>query len=126
MQPNDRKAIAELTELARILSGMEQIRKDKKRSELENRVCNPQNAGTGGREVMWMGTQTMRILKRISPKSALSVFLVFMYSPYNRFRASLITFSTGAAGSSFSMAATTFCDAACANPSMVSAATASS
>lgn len=31
----------------------------------------------------------------------------FMYSPYNRFRASLITFSTGAAGSSFSMAATT-------------------
>ncbi len=30
MQPNDRKAIAELTELARILSGMEQISKDKK------------------------------------------------------------------------------------------------
>jgi len=49
-----------------------------------------------------------------------------MYSPYNRFKASLITFSTGAAGSSFSMAATTFCDAACANPSMVSAETASS
>ena len=34
MQPNDRKAIAELTELARILSGMEQIRKDKKEANL--------------------------------------------------------------------------------------------
>lgn len=35
MQPNDRKAIAELTELARILSGMEQIRKDKKEANLK-------------------------------------------------------------------------------------------
>ena len=52
MQPNDRKAIAELTELARILSGMEQIRKDKKEANLKIEVCNPQNAGTGGREVM--------------------------------------------------------------------------
>ena len=35
MQPNDRKAIAELTELARILSGMELIRKDKKEANLK-------------------------------------------------------------------------------------------
>ena len=35
MHPNDRKAIAELTGLARILSGMEQIRKDKKEAMLK-------------------------------------------------------------------------------------------
>ena len=35
MQPNDRKAIAELTELARILSEMEQIRKHKKEANLK-------------------------------------------------------------------------------------------
>lgn len=35
MQPNDRKAIAELTELARILSSMEQIRKDQKEANLK-------------------------------------------------------------------------------------------
>lgn len=35
MQPNDRKAIAELSRLARILSAMEQIRKDKKEANLK-------------------------------------------------------------------------------------------
>lgn len=35
MQPNDRKAIAELTELARVLSAMEQIRKEKKEANLK-------------------------------------------------------------------------------------------
>ena len=35
MQPNDRKAFAELTELARILSAMEQIRKEQKEANLK-------------------------------------------------------------------------------------------
>lgn len=35
MQPNDRKAIAELMDLARILSGMEQIRKEQKEANLK-------------------------------------------------------------------------------------------
>ena len=35
MQPNDRKAVAELAGLARILSAMEQIRKDKKEANLK-------------------------------------------------------------------------------------------
>ena len=35
MQPNDRKAFAELTELARILSGMEEIRKQQKEANLK-------------------------------------------------------------------------------------------
>lgn len=35
MQPNDRKAIAELTDLARVLSAMEQIRKEKKEANLK-------------------------------------------------------------------------------------------
>lgn len=35
MQPNDRKAIAALADLARILSGMEQIRKDRKEANLK-------------------------------------------------------------------------------------------
>ncbi len=35
MEPNDRKAIAALADLARILSGMEQIRKDKQEAELK-------------------------------------------------------------------------------------------
>ena len=45
---------------------------------------------------------------------------------YNLFRASLITCSTGALASSFKIAVTTFCEGACANPSIVRAATASS
>ena len=45
---------------------------------------------------------------------------------YNRFSANLITFSTCASGSSFKIANTTFCEAACGKPSMVSAETASS
>ena len=45
---------------------------------------------------------------------------------YSRFKANLITFSTGRVGSSFRMADTTFCEGACGNPNMVSAATASS
>lgn len=49
----------------------------------------------------------------------------FMYVFTIASRPAWITFSYRAAGS-FSMAATTFCDAACANPSMVSAETASS
>lgn len=35
MQPNDRKAIAELIELAKILTGMEQIRKEQKEAQLK-------------------------------------------------------------------------------------------
>ncbi|MDO4180399.1 MAG: hypothetical protein Q4D36_03800 [Bacteroidales bacterium] len=35
MQPNDRKAIAELADLARVLSAMEQIRKEKKEANLK-------------------------------------------------------------------------------------------
>lgn len=35
MQPNDRKAIAELVDLARVLSAMEQIRKEKKEANLK-------------------------------------------------------------------------------------------
>ena len=35
MQKNDRKAIAELTDLARILSGMEEIRKQQKEANLK-------------------------------------------------------------------------------------------
>ena len=35
MQKNDRKAIVELTELARILSGMEEIRKQQKEANLK-------------------------------------------------------------------------------------------
>jgi hypothetical protein len=35
MQPNDRKAIVRLTELARVLSGMEEIRNEKKEAELK-------------------------------------------------------------------------------------------
>ena len=38
---------------------------------------------------------------------------------YNLFRASLITCSTGALASSFKIAVTTFCEGACANPSIV-------
>ncbi len=45
---------------------------------------------------------------------------------YSLFRASLITCSTGALASSFKIASTTFCEGACANPSIVRAATASS
>jgi hypothetical protein len=35
MQPNDRKAIVRLTDLARVLSGMEEIRKERKEAELK-------------------------------------------------------------------------------------------
>jgi hypothetical protein len=35
LQPNDRKAIVRLAELARVLSGMEQIRKEQKEANLK-------------------------------------------------------------------------------------------
>ena len=60
MQPNDRKAIAELTELARILFGMEQIRKDKKEANLKIEFVTRKMQEQEEEEVMWMGTQTMR------------------------------------------------------------------
>lgn len=49
-----------------------------------------------------------------------------MLTFYNLFNANLITLSTAASGSSFNIAATTFCEGACAKPNMVNAATASS
>lgn len=125
MQPNDRKAIAELTELARILSGMEQIRKDKKEANLKIEFVTRKCRNRRKRSDVDGNTNNADPEENL-PKVRIVRVPCFMYGPYNRFKASLITFSTGAAGSSFSMAATTFCDAACANPSMVSAATASS
>jgi hypothetical protein len=47
MQPNDRKAIVRLTELARVLSGMEEIRNEKKEAELKIKFVE-KKMGEGG------------------------------------------------------------------------------
>ena len=49
MHPNDVKAVAELSELARVLSAIEEIKKEQKEANFENQVCETEDGREYGR-----------------------------------------------------------------------------
>ena len=49
MHPNDVKAVAELSELARVLSAIEEIKKEQKEANLKIKVCETEDGREYGR-----------------------------------------------------------------------------